>query len=110
MSFEVVPTGGTLLQAVKVAARVSPSLTVYDDELAGIIGAAKARLCVCGVSATVLDAEPLDPLVQAAVIVYAKATFGMDNPEAERFMRSFESLATTLALAREYQSLPAVTP
>lgn len=97
-----------LLAAVKVAVRVSPSLTIYDDELVGIIGAAKRQLAVAGVAEAVLAADPLDPLVQTAITVYVKASFGMDNPEADRFMRSFDSLAAALAIAHEYQE-PAVS-
>jgi hypothetical protein len=41
-------------------------------------------------------------LIKQAIITYCKANFGWDNPDAERFRQSYESLRNHLALTRNY--------
>ena len=43
-----------------------------------------------------------DPLTRRACILYVKAEFGLDNPDAEKYRASFESLKKHLSLSSEY--------
>lgn len=93
-----------LLDDVKLALRVSG--TGLDTEVQDLIDAAKADLQLSGVHQDKID--ELDPLIKRAVIVYCKAHFGWDNPEADRFAKSYDMLKQHLTLSTEYTE--AVTP
>lgn len=90
-----------LLDDVKLALRITNG--AYDAEIETLIDAAKDDLRLSGVASAVLDADDPDPLIKRAIILYCKAEFGLDNPEAERYMISFRALETHLALSSEYQ-------
>jgi uncharacterized phage protein (predicted DNA packaging) len=91
-----------LLDEVKLALRVSTA--DFDGELEGIIDAAKADLVQSGVSRDAVDdaERPLDPFVRLAIIVYAKATWGLDNPDSEKFWRSFYQIEKDLTMSSSY--------
>ena len=93
-----------MLNDVKDALRVSG--TTMDREIQDLIDAAKADLQLSGVHASKL--VDTDPLIKRAVVVYCKAHFGWDNPEADRFAQSYTMLKQHLALSAEYAE--AVTP
>lgn len=42
-----------------------------------------------------------DPLIEQAVKIYCKANFG-NNPNAERYQRSYDMLISSLALSGDY--------
>lgn len=87
-----------MLEDVKDALRISSN--DLDIEITDLIDAAKADLQLSGVRSTkIVDT---DPLIKRAIIVYAKANFGWDNPEADRFQRSYDMLKTHLTLSAEY--------
>lgn len=87
-----------LLDDVKDALRVSGN--ALDTEIQDLIAAAKADLQLSGVHPTrIVDT---DPLIRRAVVVYCKAHFGWDNPEADRFAQSYLMLKTHLTLSAEY--------
>jgi hypothetical protein len=44
----------------------------------------------------------MDPLIKRAIIVYVKANFGWNNPDAENFQQSFWMLKAHLSLSQEY--------
>lgn len=89
-----------LLDAVKKRLRISSS--AFDDEVQDLIDAAKADLVLSGVEETkIIDT---DPLIKRAVVVYCKAHFGWNNPDADRLQRSYEMLKEHLALAGDYQT------
>lgn len=94
-----------LLDDVKQALRVSSA--AMDTEINDLIEAAKLDLSYSGVNAdktvTVDAVAVIDPLIKRAIIVYCKANFGYDNPEAERFMESYRMLVTHMALSEDYQ-------
>jgi len=93
-----------LLDDVKTALRFSG--TSLDTEIQDLIDAAKADLQLSGVHPSkIIDT---DPLIKRAVVVYCKAHFGWDNPEADRFAQSYTMLKQHLALSAEYAE--AVTP
>ena len=87
----------TLLALVKNNLRVSNN-KLDDDEIVPLIEAAKKELAI----AVVVTVDEADPMIRRAVIAYAKAHFGYDNPEAERFERVFNSLKNLLSQVGDY--------
>lgn len=96
-----------LVAIVKSAVRVTTA--VFDDEIGCIIDACKDAMRISGVASAAVDATDPDPLIKRAFILYAKAEFGMDNPDSEKYMASFTSLLVHLALSSEYQETEAVS-
>ena len=92
----------SLLATTKLQLRITSS--VYDDEITMLIAAARTDLILSGVSAAAVNAEDPDALVKRAIITYCRGSFGLDNPDAEKFMASFASLETHLALSSEYKA------
>lgn len=113
-----------LLDDIKKTLRISNN--VLDDEVLDLIESAKAELINIGVdiekTVTVtedqtpepteevpnpepmlVDVEVMDPLIKRAIILYCKAHFGYENPEAERFAESYLMLKVHLALSADYQ-------
>lgn len=85
-----------LLDACRAALRIPGFCNDFDEEIADVIDAARAELVAGGVSdAKAHDDE--DGRVRLAIKVYVKANFGMDNPDAEKFMRSFETMLTSMS-------------
>lgn len=85
-----------LLDACRAALRIPDFCNAFDEEIADVIDAARAELVAGGVSdAKAHDDE--DGRVRLAIKVYVKANFGMDNPDAEKFMRSFETMLTSMS-------------
>ena len=97
----VSPAIPALRTVVKLALRITS--TTYDDEIDDLLDAALDDLKLVGVSVVALAAADLDPLLKRAVVTYAKAHFGLDNPDAERYMLAYESLRTHLSLSSEYK-------
>jgi len=64
-----------LLDDVKLALRISPTIIAYDDEVQDLIEAAKADLKLSGVDPAKLDES--DPLIKRAIVTYCKAHFGL---------------------------------
>lgn len=89
----------TLLDTVKKALRVSHS-ALDDAEVVPLIEAAKQELAIAGL----VTVDEADPMIVRAVTAYAKAHFGYDNPEAERFERVFNSLKNLLSQVGDYTS------
>jgi len=46
--------------------------------------------------------DDTDPLIKRAITFYAKANFGIDNPNADRFHDSYVMLKQHLSLAGDY--------
>ena len=90
-----------LLDEAKKAVRISAAQTAFDDEIQGLIDAARADLKLSGVWATKVE-DDTDPLIKRAVFVYVKANFGLDNPDAIRFQASYDSIKAHLTLSIEY--------
>ena len=108
-----------MLDDVKTVLRISNN--AYDAEIEDLIEAAKMDLRLSGVNIdkTVtetytpepteenpepepVDVEVMDPLIKRAIIVYVKANFGWNNPDAENFQQSFWMLKAHLSLSQEY--------
>jgi hypothetical protein len=86
-----------LLDTVKKALRVN-NAALDEAEIVPLIEAAKKELAIAGV--VMIDED--DPMIIRAITTYAKAHFGYDNPEAERFERIFASIRNTLSQLGEY--------
>lgn len=87
-----------LLDDVKNVLRLSG--TDFDTEIQDLIDAAKAEMKSKGIPENkIVDT---DPLIIRAVNCYCKANFGWDNPEAEKFQTSFDSLVTHMSLSSDY--------
>lgn len=85
-----------LIDDVKLVLRVTA--VEFDGEIQDLIDSAVADLKLSGVANLV----ETDPLIKRAVITYVKANFGYDNPEAERFQRSYDLLKMHLTLSADY--------
>lgn len=71
-----------------------------NTEVQDLINTAKLDLKIKGVyDSLIIDS---DPLIKQAIILYCKASFGFNNPEAERFMKAYESLRLSLLLSGDY--------
>lgn len=85
-----------LLDACRAALRIPDFVNDYDEEISDVIEAARAELVAGGVS-DVKAHDDEDGRVRLAIKVYVKANFGMDNPDAERFMKSFDAMLTSMS-------------
>ena len=92
----ITKTNEDILEDAKVALRVSTNR--FDGEIETLIEACKVDLSMAGV--TVVDEE--DPIIKRVIILYVKANFGYDNPDSEKFQRSYDMLKCSLALAGDY--------
>lgn len=89
-----------ILDDVKAALRIAATTTAFNAELTDLIAAAQADLALGGVVIT----DITDALYKRAVIVYCKAYFGYDNPDADRLVRAYDMLKTHLALSLDYMA------
>lgn len=87
---------GKLLDACRAALRIPAFVTDYDEEIADVIEAARSELVAGGVSESKAH-DDSDGRVRLAIKVYVKANFGMDNPDSERFMKSFDAMLTSMS-------------
>ncbi|MFP3666554.1 head-tail connector protein [Priestia sp. SIMBA_032] len=87
-----------MIEKVRKSLRISH--TALDDDIQDLIDAALMELQLSGIK----KLDESDPLIIRAVTVYCKAEFGFDNPDAERFRASFESLRNHLSLAGDYNA------
>ena len=102
----------SLLEDVKVALRVEHDAT--DSEVEDLIAAAVFDMANKGVSTTWLGTDPMDPsftaedidegalptMAKRAIVTYAKANYGYDNDDAERLMKSYDSILCSLGNSR----------
>lgn len=100
-----------MLDKVKGALRISASTTAFDDEINGLIAAGKADLRLVGIvvpeEATPVEGETAvagDPLIERAVILYAKANFGF-NDDSEKYQKAYDYLKCSLSLAGDYNAV-----
>jgi len=72
-----------------------------DSEITDLIDGARQDLILSGILSTKTN-DDTDPLIKRAIIIYTKANFGFDNPDAERLQKSYDSLKMSLALSTDY--------
>ena len=89
-----------ILDDVKLALRITSS--AFDTEINDLISAAQDDLKRIGVDPAKVDADNI-PLVKRAIVTYCKAHFGYDNPEADRFLSSYDMMRQELSLSSGYQ-------
>lgn len=90
-----------LIDDAKKELRISN--TAHDTEVTDLIASAKKDL-----EFTAIDASKIvesDPLIKRAIILYCKANFGYDNPDAPRFQASYDALKITLANCGDYDAV-----
>lgn len=87
-----------MLEDVKTVLRISNN--AYDAEIEDLIEAAKMDLILSGVHESKI--VETDPLIKRAIMVYVKANFGWNNPDAEKLQHSYNMLKIHLALSQEY--------
>ena len=85
-----------MLAEVKTALRITNN--AFDSEITGLIDAGILDLNMAGVYFLEEDA-----LIKRAIITYCKAHFGYDNPDADRFLDSYQMLKRHLSLAGDYR-------
>lgn len=102
----------SLLDDVKVTLRVGHDAT--DSEVEDLIAAAVFDMANKGVSVAWLGTDPMDAefavedidegtlpvMAKRAIVTYAKANYGYDNDEAERFTESYDSIVCSLLNSR----------
>lgn len=88
----------SILDDVKVALRITN--VNFDSEITDIIAACKIDLTKGGAANT----DETDPLVKRAIILYAKANFGLANPDMEKYHKAYQGLKTLMASTQEYQT------
>lgn len=93
-----------ILNDVKLALRIKS--TAYDTEITDIIAAAKLDLKGAGVAeGNIIDT---DEFIKRAIVVYAKANFGMANPDMEKYDKAYDKIKTHLATSLDYTVEPEV--
>ena len=89
---------------------VNDTLRVSDDakdtEIGDLIVAAQADLTLAGVTATKAK-DGTDPLVKHAILLFAKAQYGWDNAEADRYQKCDDLLKASLSLSADYAGVGA---
>lgn len=89
-----------LFNKAKVAVRSTVVDDELDTELNDLILAARADLKLFGLidKANVSD----NPLITQAILLYVKAHWGYDNPDAERFGALYQQLKDKLSVSTQY--------
>jgi len=90
----------SLLSDAKIRLRVTS--TAYDGEISDLIATAMSEMQIVGITPDAVSGE--SPLVKEAILTYAKANFGWNNPDRDKLMRSYESMRDLLSLSAEYNS------
>lgn len=88
-----------MIESIKTALRISN--TAFDTEINDLIAAARADLRLSGILESKVN-DDTDQLIKRAIIIYVKANFGWNNPDAERLQQSYNMLKCHLALSQEY--------
>ncbi|MDR2531464.1 MAG: DNA-packaging protein [Oscillospiraceae bacterium] len=73
-----------------------------DREIYDLISAAFCELGLAGVALAKLTQLDKQPLIKQAVVLYLKAEFGFDIPDAAKYRESFEKLKIKLTLSDDY--------
>lgn len=94
-----------LLDACRAALRIPEFCVDYDEEISDAIEAARAELVAGGVLPEKANDDD-DGRIRLAIKVYVKANFGMDNPDADRLMRSFDCMLTSMSGDSAYRAEP----
>lgn len=88
-----------LIDDVKAALRTTSTNQALTTEIEDIIEACKIDLVQGGVGSPIDDT---DKLTKRAIILYAKANYGMSNPDMEKYQKAYDNLKALLALSKTY--------
>lgn len=91
----------TVLERMKVALRVTSDR--FDDEISGIIKAARMELIRAGVSAEKAQSED-DELIISAIRAYVLGTYSTDMKLIDGYMASFELQKDALRKSSGYRN------
>ena len=81
-----------LLPIIKTRCGIPASITVYDDELQGLIDDALDDMATAGVPSSFCeDTEELNPRAITAVAMYVQATRGQDRSDSATYMRMYRN-------------------
>lgn len=94
-----------LLDACRASLRIPDFVNDYDEEISDEIDAARTELVAGGVRPEKANDDE-DGRIRLAIKVYVKANFGMDNPDADRFMKSFDCMLTSMSGDSAYRKEP----
>ena len=95
-----------MLESVKMALRISNN--AYDTEIQDLINIAKADMALVGITeASIVDE---DMLIKRAIITFAKANFGLNNPDSEKLQMSYEMIRNHLSMSINYLPPVVVIP
>jgi len=83
-----------MLNKIKLALRINNN--AYDGEITDLINACKKELELAGIASS--NIKDTDEMIIQAITCYCKAYFGFDNTDAERYIKSYESLKAFLCL------------
>lgn len=89
------------LKKIRVAARADEGDDDLDEEIKTLILAAREELHTAGIAENKCKDEA-DPQILRAVIVFVKAERGLENPDREKYLQSFETIKLRLAVAADY--------
>lgn len=92
-----------MIDEVKAALRVTTDDPGIIGEIEELIESAKIDLIQSGVKKELVNADEPDAIIRRAIKTYAKANFGYDNPEADRFDRAYVMLKQHLSLYGDFQ-------
>lgn len=93
----------SLLVDAKTALRIASTTTAYDIEINDLISAAQSDMKAAGVEESkATDATTTDPLVKRAILLFVKAHFGFDNPDADRLNEAYRLTLTRLATSPKH--------
>ncbi len=90
-----------LFDDIKTVLRISSSTLAFDNEINDLIKAAKADMILIGILPEKVNDET-DPLIKRAISIYCKANFGWNNPDSDKYQKSYSLLRTHLSLSAEY--------
>lgn len=74
--------------------------TALDVEVQDLMDAAELDLELSGLDPAKIVTT--DPLIRRAITIYCKAHFGYDNPDSDRFAKSYDMLKNHLTMAEDY--------
>ena len=83
-----------MLNKIKLALRINNS--AYDGEITDLINACKKELELAGIASS--NIVETDEMIIQTIKCYCKANFGYDNTDADRYIKSYDSLKSFLCL------------
>ena len=90
-----------MLNKVKNALRIASDVTIYDEELSGLISAAILDLKTVGVTAATDTSD--DALIVRAVVTYCRLNFG-DPDNYDKLKASYDEQKAQLKMTSGYTS------